>query len=88
MFNLPLGCRVNFDERVIDIFTSQVLDPRVATRHNIGRILIYHYQRLARSLGRKPTAKDVDRYQLLDSSFYRAIFGSWGQFQAIVQSES
>ena len=88
ILNLPLGCQVHFDERVIDIFIRQVLDHKVPTRHNVGRILIYYYQRLAKSLGRKPTAKDVDRYQLLDSSLYRAVFGSWARFQAIVNSEN
>jgi superfamily II DNA or RNA helicase len=84
ILNLPLGCRVTFDEKVIDVFMRQVVDHRVPTRHNVSRILIHHYQRLAISLGRMPTATDVDRYQLLDSSFYRAIFGSWKRFRAII----
>jgi superfamily II DNA or RNA helicase len=87
VFNLPLGCQVHFDERVIDIFARQILDRRAPTRHNVGRILIYHYRHLTRHLGHKPSAKDVDRYQLLDSSIYRAVFGSWARFQAIVDSQ-
>jgi superfamily II DNA or RNA helicase len=88
ILNLPLGCTVHFDERVIDIFARQILDPRVATRHNIGRILIYEYQRLAASLGHDPTRKEVDRCQLLGSSFYRLVFGSWERFQMIMHADS
>jgi hypothetical protein len=87
ILNLPLGCRVTFDEKVIDIFMRQIADQRVPTRHNISRILIYHYQRLAVSLDRVPTAKDVDRYQLLDSSLYKAVFGSWSRFRSIIEAE-
>ena len=87
IFNLPLGCSVTFDERVIDIFMRQIVNHRVPTRHNVSRILIYHYQRLAASLGRMPTAKDVDRYQLLDSSLYKAVFGSWKRFRSIIDSQ-
>ncbi|HEU5351728.1 MAG TPA: DEAD/DEAH box helicase family protein [Terracidiphilus sp.] len=86
ILNLPLGCSVNFDEKVIDIFMRQIVDQRVPTRHNFSRILIHHYQRLALSLGRIPTAHDVNRYQLLDSSFYKAIFGSWKRFRSIMES--
>jgi superfamily II DNA or RNA helicase len=87
VLNLPLGCQVTFDEKVIDIFARQIFDHRTPTRHNISRILIYHYQRLAASLGRSPTARDVDRYQFLDSSFYKAVFGSWARFRSIIDSE-
>jgi superfamily II DNA or RNA helicase len=87
ILNLPLGCDVTFDERVIDIFMRQIVDHRVPTRHNVSRILIHHYQRLAVSLGRMPTAKDVDRYQLLDSSLYNAVFGSWKRFRSIIDGE-
>ena len=86
VLNLPLGCEVHFDESVIDIFCRQLLDPRAATRHNIGRILIYEYQRLAKRLGRQPSTKDVDHNQLLDSSFYRAVFRSWERFQELMRS--
>lgn len=87
ILNLPLGCEVTFDEKVIDIFMSQIVDHRVPTRHNLGRILIHHYQRLAVSLGRMPTAREVDRYQLLDSSLYKAAFGSWKRFRSIIDGE-
>jgi len=84
ILNLPLGCEVHFDERVIDIFAQQTLHPRFATRHNIGRILLYQYQRLCSHLGRRPARQDVDRNCLLHSQFYRDVFGSWKRFEEIV----
>jgi superfamily II DNA or RNA helicase len=81
VLNLPLGCKVNFDDRVIDVFAKQVFDPRSATRHNIGRILIYQYQSLGSRLGHSPTRKEVDRNLLLGSAFYRMVFGSWESFE-------
>lgn len=86
ILNLPLGCEVHFDDRVIDIFASQTLDPRFATRHNIGRILIYQYQRLQHRLGRRPSPKDIDRNCLLYSKFYRDVFGSWRKFEDIIKN--
>ncbi|HEY0152992.1 MAG TPA: DEAD/DEAH box helicase family protein [Longimicrobium sp.] len=83
LLNLPLGCRVEFDDRVIDLFTRQLNDPRAATRHNIGRILLYQYRKLWNRLGRKPTARDVDRLSLLGSNLYRDVFGSWTKFSAL-----
>lgn len=79
--NLPTGCLVEFDERVIDVFGHQTLNPAYATRHNIGRILLYQYQKLEHRLGRKPTKADVDRQCLLDGSFYVSVFGSWRDFE-------
>jgi superfamily II DNA or RNA helicase len=84
VFNLPLGCEVSFEDRVIDIFSRQALDPAHATRHNIGRILLYQYRRLQRQLGHRPTRREVDRYQILSSYFYRLVFGSWGRFEQII----
>jgi hypothetical protein len=72
---------VEFDERVIDVFGRQTLDPAYATRHNIGRILLHQYRKLELRLGRKPTKKDVDRQCLLNSSFYISVFGSWRDFE-------
>jgi hypothetical protein len=79
--NLPVGCEVEFDERVINVFGDQTLNPAYATRHNIGRILVHQYQKLERRLGRKPTKLDVDRQCLLDSTFYTSVFGSWKDFE-------
>jgi superfamily II DNA or RNA helicase len=83
--NLPTGCLVEFDERVIDVFGHQTLNPAYATRHNIGRILLYQYQRLERRLGRKPKKSDIDRQCWLDSSFYVSVFGSWKDFERKVE---
>lgn len=81
--NLPAGCLVEFDERVIDVFGRQTLNPKYATRHNIGRILLYQYQKLEHRLGRKPTRADIDRQCLLDSTFYVSVFGNWKDFELI-----
>jgi len=86
-FNLPLGCKVHFDDRVIDIFANQALTPAHATRHNIGRILIHQYLKLARRIGRKPNRKDVDRNLLLHSDFYKLVFGDWENFEKLINDE-
>jgi hypothetical protein len=77
ILNLPLSCEVHFDEKVIKVFADQALDPRYATRHNIGRILLYEYDRLLSHLGHAPIKRKVDRYSILGSSFYERVFGSW-----------
>ena len=80
VLQLPLGCRVEFDERVIDVFVAQTLDPRFATRHSIASILTYQYRRLARRLGRMPSRADVRRNCLLDDRLYSMVFNSWDGF--------
>lgn len=87
VLNLPLNCEVHFDEKVVKVFADQALDPRRATRHNIGRILLYQYDKLRSHLGRAPSKRDVDRYSILDSSFYAQVFGSWPAFESIVHSD-
>ncbi len=84
ILNLPLGCEVNFDDRVIEVFASQTLDPAFATRHNIRRILLYQYERLARRLGRKPTKLDIDRNYRVNSPIYVTLFGSWAAFEKMM----
>lgn len=84
ILNLPLGCEVNFDDRVIEVFASQTLDPAYATRHNIRRILLYQYERLARKLGRKPTKRDIDRSYRVNSPIYATLFGSWSAFEEMI----
>jgi superfamily II DNA or RNA helicase len=84
VLNLPLGCEVSFDDRVIDIFSRQAHDPAHATRYNIGRILLYQYRRLQHQLGHVPSRREVDRYQILDSRFYALVFGGWGQFERLI----
>jgi hypothetical protein len=86
ILNLPLGCEVHFDDNVIDFFASQALQPANATRHNIGRILIYQYRRLENRLGHQPRKVDVDRHSRLDSSFYTQVFGSWKKFEQLMAS--
>jgi superfamily II DNA or RNA helicase len=88
VLNLPLGCEVHFDDRVIDVFAQQTLDPRYATRHNIGRILIYQYERLCRQIQKRATKQEVNRYCLLNASFFEAVFGSWQRFQQLVEDAS
>lgn len=85
LLNLPLGCRVQFEDRVVDIFARQTLDPRYATRHNIARILVYQYEQLARKLGRKPKTADVNRNLILGTEFYRLVFGSWQAFKQLME---
>jgi superfamily II DNA or RNA helicase len=85
--NLPLGCHVEFDDRVIDIFANQVLDPKRATRHNIAQILIYLYFRTSKRLGHLATSKEIDRLQILSTDFYKMVFGSWDKFESLIQGE-
>jgi len=80
ILNLPLGCDVTFEKKVIDIFCNQIYDPRHATRQNIARILIYRYLQLCQWLGRRATKKDVDRYSFLHSELYEMVFGTWKAF--------
>lgn len=88
ILNLPSGCAVDFDDRVIDLFGHQTLDPAYATRTNIGKILIYQYTKLGKHLGRKPTKRELDRQCLLGSHFYESVFGSWSQFEKKMASPS
>jgi superfamily II DNA or RNA helicase len=83
VLNLPLGCKVILDTKVIDVFARQTLDPRHATRHNIGRILYYQYLDLARRYGRKPKRHEVNRQLVLGADFYEMVFGSWNKFEAV-----
>jgi superfamily II DNA or RNA helicase len=87
ILNLPIGCEVHFEDRVIELFMEQALDPRFATRHNIGRMLLYQYERLRRRLARLPTRKDVNRQCLLDSRLYAQVFGSWKRFEEIAHPQ-
>jgi superfamily II DNA or RNA helicase len=81
VLNLPLGCEVHLDDRVIEIFAQQTFKPEYATRHNIGRILLYQYDRLAWKLGRPPTKNEIDRHYLVNSDIYAILWGSWAAFQ-------
>lgn len=87
VLNLPLGCEVVFDEKVIDVFADQTMNPAFATRYNIARILIYQYRKLERKLGRQAEKIDIDRSNRLDSSFYVLVFGSWKKFNDLIKNE-
>lgn len=86
VLDLPLGCKVSFEDKVLDIFAQQTLDPRNARRDNIGRIMIYQYERLSRRLGRDASPKDVDRNLMLNANFYKMVFGSWKRFMDLIQA--
>lgn len=83
ILNLPLNCKVEFDERVVQVFADQALDPRYATRHNIGRILLYEYEKLRNHLGHRPSRREVDRFSILSSKLYSSVFGSWNKFETL-----
>jgi hypothetical protein len=87
ILNLPVGCEVTFDARVVEIFLRQILDTHNATRQNIAKILIYQYQRLYTRLGRRPTKRDVDRNCLLDTRLYRLVWRSWEHFMHVVKQD-
>ncbi|MGO9338257.1 MAG: DEAD/DEAH box helicase family protein [Terracidiphilus sp.] len=88
VLDLPLNCKVHFDQKIIDIFSSQALDPKNATRHSIGQILFYEFEKIHQHLGRMPTKKDVDRSSRLNSWFYVQVFGSWPRFEALYNAKS
>lgn len=87
VLNLPLGCEVYFDDKVIDIFATQIHDPRRASRHNIAQILIFEYYKTSRRLGYPASKKEIDRIQLLDSDFYKLVFGSWKNFEQLMVAD-
>jgi hypothetical protein len=84
ILNVPLGCQVEFEGRVINIFAKQVFDPSHANRHNIAQILLHEYHKLSMKLGRLATKKEVDRYQILHSGLYELVFGNWRNFENLV----
>ena len=88
IFNLPEGCEVFFDEKVIDLFGRVSNDARFASRQNIGKILIYQYESLGKQLGRKPTKIDIRRNCLLGEDLYKLVFKSWKQFEMIMSEKN
>ncbi len=83
VLNLPAGCEVTFDDRVIDLFASQTFNPAYATRQNVGRILIYQYAKQWRQMGRPVTQREWDRSSRLSSELCRLVFGSWANFARV-----
>jgi len=88
ILNLPNGCSVDFDERVIDVFGNQTLNPAFITRHNITRILIHLYNKVERRLGRRPSRRDIDRNSVLPSDIYVTAFGTWQAFERKMRESS
>jgi len=54
---------------------------------NIGRILLYEYDKLRRHLKLDPSKRDVDRYCILNSEFYALVFGSWSTLETLAHSD-
>ena len=65
VLTLPLGCSVEFDNRVIDIFEGQFRDGGKITRQNIAQLLIYYYKRLCKRRGKLCDQNEVNQYQIL-----------------------
>lgn len=85
LLNLPLGCEVHFDKKVIDVFAQKANAPEFATRFTIERILLYQYDRLAQRLQRRPTKRDINRNYLVGSEIYAILWGSWEDFELAVR---
>jgi hypothetical protein len=74
-------------DRVIDLFYDQTLDTSFISSHNIRRILMMQFERLARRLGHPPTKKELDRNCLIGSDIYATCFGSWKTFEKTMATE-
>lgn len=85
ILNIPIGCEVTFDDRVLDLFVQQTIEQQI-NRHNIAQILIARYRRLCRKLGKRASKKEVDRNELLDSSYYDLVFRSWQRFESMIRA--
>ncbi len=81
VLNLPTGCIVHFDERVIDVLSHQTLASGSISRYNIAQILTYQYRSLVKRLGHEPTNAEADRNMLLGRDLYDLVFGSWQKFR-------
>lgn len=88
IFNLPLNCEIHFDEKVIDIFCSQVInDFQNITRFNIARILIEQYLKLCIKLQKRAGWKDIDRYCILHSEVYKILFQTQANLKGMVDED-
>jgi len=74
LFNLPQGCEINFDERVIAVFSGQAINRTNITRHNIHRILIQQFLNLCIKLNKVPTWKEIDRNCILGAEIYKMFY--------------
>jgi superfamily II DNA or RNA helicase len=84
LLNLPMGCKVTFDTKVIDIFARSANSFEFATRFTIERILLYQFDRLAQRLQHHPSKKELDRNCLVGSEIYETRWGSWEDFELFV----
>ncbi|MBW8782991.1 MAG: hypothetical protein JF599_14055 [Verrucomicrobia bacterium] len=80
LLNLPLGCEVAFEDKVIDVFASRANSMEFATRFNIERILLYQFDKLAQKLKRHPKKFELDRHYRVGSDIYATLWGSWEDF--------
>lgn len=87
ILNLPLGCRITFDDRVIEVFCTQYVRGENITRFNIGRILVYNYKRLCLRLGKLATKVELDRNERIHSGIYKMLFGSWHSFMKKMEND-
>lgn len=74
IYNLPLGCEIFFDEKVINIFSNQYLDKKNINKHNIYRIIIQQFVNLCLRLERIPSWREIDKYCVIKSSIYKMFF--------------
>ncbi|MCT8978037.1 DEAD/DEAH box helicase [Clostridium sp. CX1] len=74
----PLGCEVNFDESVEELFRKIEDENRETTKQD----LVDNYYEVKEKIKRKPSqddinAEDISKYKV---SVYRNLFGSWSKF--------
>lgn len=86
VLNLPAGCDVHFEAKVVDLFARMANSFEFADRFNIQRMLLYQYDMLARRLQRKPTRQQIDRNFLVNSEIYATCWGSWKDFEDFVRN--
>lgn len=74
----PLGCEVNFDESVEELFKRIEEENKPITKQD----LIDNYYEVKETLKRKPTQDDINNQDIskYKVSIYRNIFGSWSKF--------
>lgn len=88
LFNLPLGCELSFDDKVIDVFCRQYLaDERNINRFTIARILTQQYLKLCSNLKKRATKAEIDRYCLLNWGIYKILFGQMTKLEKLVASD-
>jgi superfamily II DNA or RNA helicase len=84
VLNVPSGCQVTFDDRVIELFYDQTLDTSFVSSRNIRRVLALQYERLEERLGHAPSRKELDRNCVIGSNIYVTCFGSWKSFEQVI----